>query len=156
VNRIANGRKKKAVFIIKTDNKPSALDKYLQDTANFRGNMDLYANSMEVLLDDILRKIGTKPPKMFGEKIDRLRKNKRKWSRYTAKPDELLKKLTSFNADWIISKHGTSLAEPNITNITLVKDDVYYVFDKKKIEDIKKEFTQIQHSLIEIQKKLGI
>ena len=48
------------------------------------------------------------------------------------------------------------LGEENMKDITIVdrKDDVYYVFDKKKIEEIEQDFAQIQKALIEIQKSI--
>lgn len=135
------------------NNSSSPLDKYLQYVANFQGMMNQLASSIEIVLDDILRKIGINPPKMLGEKISKFKENVPNLNKYNANLDELLLKLTSFNANWVLSKHGMP-ATGNLKDIAFFKDGIVYVFDNKKIEDIKHEFTFIQEALIEIHRKL--
>lgn len=142
------------VPIIKKNDQPSSLNHYFQKVKNFHGDMNLYANSIEIILDGILEKIGIKPPKLFGRKIDKFERNKLNLNKYTANFDELLEKLKRFNEDWNISKHGMCSAKENIKDITLYKDGVFHVFDEKKIEQINQEFTQIQKALIEIHESI--
>jgi hypothetical protein len=154
-----SAEKKKGYFIIKKSNQPSPFDKYIKNKVEpFQGRMNTLANSIEVLLDDIFKKTRSMTPKMetFGRKIDRFGKNRSNLEKYTPSFDELLYKLKRFNKYWNISKHGMVLGEENMKDITIVdrKDDVYYVFDKKKIEEIEQDFAQIQKALIEIQKSI--
>lgn len=148
--------KKKVHFIMKTSNQASPLDKYIKKVERFRGRIDTLANSTEILLDDILKRLGITPPKMFGGKISKVKRNKLTLHRFTPNFDELVDKLEKFNENWIISKHGTISADSAESKvIKLVKDDFEYVFDEKKIKEIGQEFTQIQQALITIQKHLA-
>ena len=154
-----SAEKKKVHFIMKTSNQASPLDKYFEKVERFRGRMDTLANSIEILLNNILKRLGITPPNMFGRKICIVKTNKRVHStlhRCTPNFDELVYRLERFNENWNISKHGMISAdseEPKV--IKFVKDNFEYVFDEKKIEEIEQEFTQIQQTLITIQKSLA-
>jgi hypothetical protein len=138
--------------IIKQSNRESFFDEYSKDVALFQGKMNQCASSIEIVLDDIFEKSGIRPPKMLGCKISKLRESRSYFSAYSGNFDDLLKKLEKFNSNWVISKHGMVVGGENIKNITLFKDGSFHVFDKKKIEEIQHEFTQIQTVLIEIHK----
>jgi len=141
---------------MKTSNQASPLDKYIKKVERFRGRIDTLANSVEILLDDILKRLGITLPKMFGGKISKVKRNKLTLHRFTPNFDELVDKVEKFNENWIISKHGKISADTAESKvIKLVKDDFEYVFDEKKIKEIGQEFTQIQQALITIQKSLA-
>jgi len=129
-------------------------EKYLMQVANFQGKMNQLASSIEIILNDILEKIGIRPPRTFGGKIDVFGRNKSKLNKYTGNFDELLGKLKGFNENWNITKHGMAVGGPDIKDITVFKNGFFYVFDDKKREEIDQEFAQIQSALIAIHKKL--
>jgi len=145
---------------MKTSNKASSLDTYLEKVERFRGRMDTLANSIEILLDDVLKRLGIALPErsMFGRKICKLKTSKR--ARMTLNNsisdfDDLTLRLERFNENWIISKHGmmsADSAEPKV--IKLVKNNSEHVFDEKKIEEIERDFTYIQQTLTMVQKSL--
>jgi len=137
---------------IKQNNRQMSFDKYVKDAYLFQGKMNQCASSMEIVLDSIFEKSGIRPPKMLGCKISKLRESRSCFSAYSGNFDDLLKKLEEFNSNWVICKHGMIVGGENMKNITLFKDGSFHIFDKKKIEEIQHEFTQIQTVLIEIHK----
>jgi hypothetical protein len=138
--------------MVKPNNHPYSIDDYFKEVALFQGMMNQCANSIEIVLDGILEKVGSCPI-LLGRKINELEKSKSSLERLSVSFDELLTKLRRFNFNWTISKHGMAVAGEKIRDVTLRKDGVQYVFDRKKVEEIRQEFTQIQILLVEIHNK---
>ncbi len=136
---------------IKQNNRQSSFDKS-QDVALFQGMMNRCASSIEIVLDGIFEKSGIRAPKMLGGKISKLRESRSCFGAYSGDLDGLLKKLEKFNSNWVICKHGMMVCGENMKDITFFKDGSLHVFDRKRIEEIQHEFTQIQTVLVEIHK----
>ena len=153
------------VPIMKVGNKPSTLDNYPHYAACFMGYMNMCANSIELVLDSIVRKTGEKPQGTLGSKINRIQElKKEKKKGYEAIQEELIKRLKDFNRNWNICKHGLPVTGPEVVSppiecpivfdeIKLHKNNIPHPFDKKKIDRIYGDFTRTMRELTELQKK---
>jgi len=138
-------------YIIKEENRnlSEELEEYLKQVVILRGNMDMMGNSIEILLNGTLDKIGIRPELTFGRKTEQLKENKLILIKYITTFDDLVQNLRRFNENWIITKHGITVMGTT-KDITLFKDDGLYIFDKNEIKEINQEFNQIQKVLIKI------
>ncbi|MBA7617956.1 hypothetical protein ES703_25274 [subsurface metagenome] len=115
----------------------------------FQGNMNLMANSIDLLLGFTLENIGIKPPRMLGNKINKFNESKNKVSlKYTGDTSNLIDKLRRFNNHWNITKHG--MIAGGYDKLTFRKDGKFHTFNKAKQDEIKLEFSEIMSELTEI------
>ena len=129
----------------------SEFNAYISNITFFKGEMNDLANSIEIVLDLIFKNMGYKNPKMLGEKIRQFKNYRSTITiRHSGDFDELVDKLSKFNKNWIITKHGITvngMKEP-----TICKDGIFYVFDEKKRREISQDFSKIMEDLIGISK----
>ncbi|MBA7662383.1 hypothetical protein ES703_70412 [subsurface metagenome] len=129
------------------------IDEYLKIADKFQGTMKRMANSIELMLDVILKRnrINTKPKEPLGSKIIKFQDSKAILvGKYAGDFDKLVDKLMRFNTNWIIAKHGmTVLGQQDLTYSSGGRN---HKFDPKRREEIYQEFTETQMALIEISK----
>jgi len=109
------------------------------------------ANSIELLLDVILERVGVnvKPKATLGAKINLfqkaaiLKEAKGAWN-----VEEIVIKLKDFNETWNITKHGMIVG--GTSELTFYKDKRKYVFDLEKREIIDRGFSELVATLIKI------
>jgi hypothetical protein len=124
-------------------------NRYISSSCIFQGEMNMMANSIDLLLGFIFELKKIESTAMLGPKIEVFKKNGNVWSqKYTGDLKKLVQKLKAFNKNWIITKHGTIvLGKPNLT---FRKDDKFFEFSQSHQEEIKHEFSLIMRELTQI------
>jgi len=127
------------------------LNAYSARMETFRGWMDDSANSIELMLNIILEGIKIKLGKKetLRSKIGKFEKSQETLeSKYTGDFGKLVERLNKFNENWVITKHG--MTSGGQKDLTIYKDGKFHIFDRRKQDEIEREFTEIMGALTEI------
>lgn len=115
-------------------------ENYTNQYKNFSGNLNMMANSIELLLDGIFENLKINIPQLLGNKIKRLVKNKVLIDYDLGNLNNLIRNLNEFNEVWVIFKHGTLVG--GVKELTIHKNNNFFIFNNVKLSKICDKFSE--------------
>ncbi|MBI2984681.1 MAG: hypothetical protein HYY50_03585 [Candidatus Kerfeldbacteria bacterium] len=155
-------------YIKKVGEGPSGLDRYIYEKIYpFIGNIIVQSNTCELLVDEILKRIGLAPRRkitMLGKKVELLERNKEKLPP-DIPIDAIVVGLRKVNGYFRIAKHaiiappGEMSLNENVSDATPVQfidlvDQRLHTFSKKDVTAITTNFQETTQSLEEALSKI--
>ena len=114
-------------------------EKELHQSFIFQGQINAAANSLEMVIESILKNKRIKSKKLLSAKINQLKE--------IISNKALIEELIKFNNTWNITKHG-KIAVGLPEYVMFKKDKGTYVFTKERQKEIMNQFSEIINKLM--------